>query len=147
MRPNQEVAGLAHRAWSEIITRKVGITFDEEHDVIAEVYDSWYQLFAEVRSLIKAVPVEKLRTNDDARALVDALLKLLNDVLRPHLTQHQARFRSWWKGNSDKLADKAPQDLQKEYPDYDELTKSLKETNAICVALATALQRIAQGKE
>ena len=33
----------------------------------------------------------------DAPVLADVLVKALNDGLRPHLTQWQARFRRWWE--------------------------------------------------
>lgn len=147
MKPNQEVAGLAHRAWTEIITRKAGVTFDAEHDVIEEVYDSWYQLFGEVRSLIKSIPVDKLRASEDAQKLVNLLLLLLNDVLRPHLTEHQARFRAWLASESAKSTNLTPQDLQTKYPNYKDLVASIEKTSASCVGIANALKVISQGRE
>lgn len=114
--PNQEVAGIAHRAWAEIVTRKGGVSFDEESDVIIEVYDSWYKLFGEIRSLIKAIPVEKLRASEDAQKLCDYLLQVLNDVLRPHLTKHQAAFRAWFENEMAEKRKISPQELQMSYP-------------------------------
>jgi hypothetical protein len=147
MKPNQEVADLAHRAWTEIITRKAGIVFDAEHDVIEEVYDSWYQLFGEVRGLIKSIPVDKLRANEDAQRLVSLLLSLLNEVLRPHLTKHQARFRAWLATESTKIPNLPPQELQRKYPDYSSLVASIEKTSTECVDIARALKVISQGKE
>ncbi|CAN1542194.1 hypothetical protein MCEMSE15_01815 [Fimbriimonadaceae bacterium] len=146
MRPNQEVAGLAHRAWTEVVTRKAGMTFDEDHDVIEEVYDSWYQLFGEVRTLIKSIPVEKLRANEDAQQLVKLLLTLLNDVLRPHLTEHQAKFRSWFARHKDMQSDKSPQEVQRQYPEYSTLVESLKQKNSDCLDISKALELISLGK-
>jgi hypothetical protein len=145
--PNQEVAGLAHRAWCEIVSRKAGIVFDEENDVIVEVYDSWYKLFGEVRALVKAIPVEKLRASADARQLCDYLLKALNAVLRPHLTRYQARFRAWYENEMKDANGKAPQELQKSYPQYKELVQDLKKTNAAFLEFEKALRDIARGKE
>lgn len=147
MKPNQEVAGLAHRAWTEIVTRKAGMAFDAEHDVIEEVYDSWYQLFGEVRSLVKSIPVDKLRANEDAQRLVSLLLVLLNDVLRPHLTEHQARFRAWLATQSTDRANLPPQEVQKKYPNYKCLVDSIEKTSTDCVDIARALKVISQGKE
>ena len=33
---------LAYKLWVELNTRKIGLEFDQENDVIVEVYDSWY---------------------------------------------------------------------------------------------------------
>jgi len=145
--PNQEVAGLAHRAWSEIVTRKACLPFDEEHDVITEVYDSWYALFGEIRSLIKAIPVEKLRASEDARKLCDFLKSALNDILRPHLTKYQARFRAWFESEREQNKDKSPQDIQRAYPNYAELVADLKSTISEFETMEVALKTIARGNE
>lgn len=65
--PNHDVIKIAHQAWTEIITRKAGLKFDEDHDVIVEVYDSWHELFSEIRLLIKNIPAQRLRESEDAR--------------------------------------------------------------------------------
>ena len=145
MKPNQEVAGIAHRAWTEIVTRKAGQTFDEENDVIVEVYDSWYQLFGEFRSLLKSIPADRLRKDEDARTLSDALLRAMNEVLRPHLTRHQARFRAWYTLALEKTPEATPQELQSRYPDFKALIEDLKSVNATFVQFADALEKIARG--
>lgn len=147
MRPNQEVAGIAHRAWSELTTRKAALPFDPDRDVIAEVYDSWHSLFGEMRSLIRAIPVEKLRASPDAQKLCDYLVRVLNDVLRPHLTQHQARFRSWYEHALKDNPGKSPQDLQRSYPGYDELVRDLIERNRQMVDFAAFLKQVAYGEK
>lgn len=147
MKPNQETAGIAHRAWSEIMTRSAGQPFDEEHDVIVEVYDSWYALFDEVRSLVKSIPVEKLRSSEDAQKLADYLIQVLNQVLRPHLTKYQARFRAWYKTEADKRQGESPQEIQKGFPGYAELVTDLKKANGEFLDFAKALRVIARGKE
>ena len=52
---NKEVSKIAHKTWVEIMTRKVGLTFEEDKDVIVEVYNSWYKLFEIIRELLKNV--------------------------------------------------------------------------------------------
>lgn len=145
--PNQEVAGLAHRAWTELVSRKAGVAFDEENDVIIEVYDSWYKLFGEIRSLIKAIPVEKLRASEDAQKLCDYLLKVLNEVLRPHLTKYHARFRAWYDFEVSNSPGKSPQEIQKQYPQYKDLVSDLKQVNAEFLDFESSLRRVARGKE
>jgi hypothetical protein len=44
IRPNHEVIQIAHKAWTELVTRKAALPFDQEHDLIIEVYNSWYTL-------------------------------------------------------------------------------------------------------
>lgn len=147
MKPNEEVAGIAHRAWAEIATRKAGVPFDEDHDVIEEVYDSWYQLFGEIRGLIKGVPVEKLRSNPDAQKLEELLLTLLNQVLRPHLTTYQARYRSWLEIHKAEHPEATPQDIQKLYPEYTQLVSGMRQTNSDCLDISNALKTISKGKQ
>src|SRR5258706_7705929 len=53
IKPDYEDMQIAHKAWAELSTRKAGLEFDEDHDVITEVYDSWYKLFGEMRDLVK----------------------------------------------------------------------------------------------
>ena len=44
LRPNNEDVQIAHRIWTELITRKAAQPIDIEHDVIVEIYNSWYAL-------------------------------------------------------------------------------------------------------
>ena len=43
IKPNYENVQIAHRAWVELTTRKAALPFEDDHDVIVEVYDSYYQ--------------------------------------------------------------------------------------------------------
>src|SRR6266540_6667680 len=61
--PDNDVARIAHQAWVEMRTRKAAILFDPGHDVIAEVYNSWYELFRALRELAKNVPAECVRSS------------------------------------------------------------------------------------
>ena len=56
---NREVSKIAHKAYIEIITRKVGLKFEEDKDVIVEVYDSWYAMFGIIRNLTKDIEMNK----------------------------------------------------------------------------------------
>src|SRR3989442_7455334 len=44
LRPNNEDVQIAHRIWTELMTRKAAQPIDIEHDVIVEIYNSWYAL-------------------------------------------------------------------------------------------------------
>lgn len=145
VRRTNEVVRIAHQAWTELVTRKAALPFDEEHDVIREVYDSWYELFKELRTLTKSVPAEQLRHGGPAKDLVDVLVKALNEGLRPHLTRWQARFRSWEAANAES-ASNSPQEQQRQYPEYDQLLKDLLQVNQRLVEFSGALDTIVHGR-
>ena len=65
------------------------------------------------------------------RQNLDILIKTLNDGLRPHLTQWQAKFRRWYdiEIQKEENKDKTPQKIQSKYDEYESLVQDLKETN------------------
>ena len=71
-RKDQEIA---YKLWVELSTRKIGIMFDQEHDVIAEVYNSWYEFFKIARELLKNIPASRLPYSHD---LIELTEKVLN---------------------------------------------------------------------
>ena len=111
-------------------TRKIGLKIDLENDTIEEIYNSWYQFFGITRELIKNIPVSKLN-RQATREIAQVSIDILNQVLRPHLTQWQARFRKWYQQeiNEEKTACLSPQDIQKNFPKYKELTEDLIKIN------------------
>jgi hypothetical protein len=145
--PDHEIRRAAYQAWVEIQTRKAGLLFDDEHDVITEIYDSWYQLFGVLRTLSKTIPAECYANDDDARKLVGVLLESLNDGLRPHLTRWQARFRRWYAAAiaRDEVGARSPQEVQREFPQYAELVADLRAVNKRFVNFAADLHRLTQG--
>lgn len=148
--PTDDVAGLAHQAWVELTTRKAALPFDEENDVIVEVYNSWYELFRALRELAKNVPVRKgLRKDSDAAKLVEILSGALNTGLRPHLTRWQARFRRWYQEESNEpaCANLSPQEIQQRFPQYDELIVSLTAVNSGLIDFAESLREIAHDRQ
>jgi len=145
IRPNYEVIRIAHLGWAELITRKAGLMFDEENDVIIEIYKSWYELFQEFRSLTKSIPAEKIRDFEDAKQLVDILIQALNTGLRPHLTRWQAKYRRWYVAELEKHPEMTPQQIQRLYPEYDALVGDLKRVNHQMVEFAEVLRKIAHG--
>lgn len=131
---------VAYRIWVEMNTRKVSNTFDEENDVIIEVYDSLYKFFQITREAIKDIPVERLKHSKELISLTD---RVLNDGLRPHLTKWQARFRKWYLQEAEKQPDKSPQEIQKEFPDYDLLVEDLIKTNNRMIKYSEHMKEIA----
>ena len=75
------------------------------------------------------------------------MVTVLNRGLRPHLTKWQARFRRWYEQAVDDPAnkDKTPQEIQREYPHYQDLVANLKECNSEFVEYAYWLRAIAEG--
>ena len=145
IRPSYEDIQVAHKAWVELVTRKAALPFEEDHDVIYEVYNSWYALFQEMRSLVKTIPAEKVRNSKDTQELVRLLVDALNKGLRPHLTQWQAKFRHWYEEALKNSSGKSPQEVQHEYPNYRELVDDLTKVNRQLVQYAAVIKKIAQG--
>ena len=139
---NKKDQEIAYKLWVELSTRKIGLPYDEDNDVIAEVYDSWYSFFKIARDLLKDIPVERLAYSGE---LVELTQMVLNDGLRPHLTKWQARYRKWEKQASEKEG--TPQDIQKSYPEYVELIEDLRKTNQKMINYKELMYKIAFEKK
>ncbi len=130
LRPNVTDRQIAYKIWVELSTRKIGLPVDLDDDVISEIYDSWYNFFSVTRELIKDVPVSRFRRRDTEQ-IIRLSIEVLNTGLRPHLTKWQARFRRWYEKalEQEDRADASPQDVQKEFPDYEALKEDLETVN------------------
>lgn len=146
IKPDVEDMQIAHKAWVELTTRKAGIPFDPEHDVIVEIYDSWYKLFIEMRELAKQIPADKIRYSKDTQELVRLFIDALNNGLRPHMTRWQAKFRRWYSKQILSHHSKTPQEIQKLYPKYDELVEELKQVNKLMVEYTGFIKKVAHGE-
>ncbi len=137
---------IAYKLWIELNTRKIGLQYDEEDDVLVEIYDSWYKFFEIARELLKEMPQSKLAT---APQLIELSLKILNIGLRPHLTKWQAKYRKWYAIEIEKQEneDKTPQEIQKKYLYYVELVDDLKISNQRMMEYKELLYEIAFGKK
>ena len=124
------------------MTRKVGLLFEEDKDVIVEVYNSWYSLFGIIRDLLKEI--EPRKKDKDLEKLENILIKTLNFGLRPHLTKWQAKYRRWYNQEIEKEVNSqlSPQEIQKKYKRYNELITDLKETNKQMVQFAEELKKL-----
>jgi hypothetical protein len=135
---------IAYKMWVELSTRKVGLVVDPAHDVISEVYDSWYGFFGVMRELLKEIPAQTLRRDKSARDLVAIAGRILNDELRPHLTEWQARYRRWYDHellDGSKLTE-TPQQIQSRFPEFSEITVDLQRVNKILIGYRLSLERI-----
>src|SRR3989344_5291622 len=104
IKPSHEVAQIAHKAWAELITRKAGLQFEPDHDVIVEVYNSWYQLFSEMRSLIKEIPAGHLKKGN-TKKLVDILVFILFFLKKKIKKKKKGGGKIKKKENKKKLVD------------------------------------------
>jgi hypothetical protein len=147
LRPNMDDVQIAHRAWVELATRKAALPFDRENDVIAEIYNSWYELFDEMRRLAKEFPAHKLRTSQDSPPIVDLIVEALNRGLRPHLTRWQARFRRWYEKALEEHPDESPQEVQRLYPEYEELVADLELVSGDLIQYMGVLKRVVIGEK
>jgi len=143
---DRQTAMLAHEAYVELITRKAALEFEEDDDVLTEIYDSWYALFGEIRRLARQIDADEIATNADLRRLHDLLIAVLNQGLRPHLTRWQAKFRRWYATQSEERPVASPQDIQRAYPEYEDLVASLRDANGLLIELASELKRLSHGE-
>lgn len=133
-KPNLTDRQVAYAIWVELSTRKIGLEIDFEHDVIAEIYDSWFNFFSVTRELIKGISVSQVK-NRSTQKIISLSIDVLNKGLRPHLTRWQARFRSWYDralkryetAPDSEILD--PQSLQATFPQFDELKADMERVN------------------
>lgn len=146
---NRDTQKIAFAAYTELVTRKIALPFDEKHDVISDVYKSWYQTFSITRELIKQVPAQHIARSHDTRELVQSLINLLNQGLRPHLTKWQARFRHWYEREIGKPESEglSPQEIQQKFPDYADLIADLKSVNSNFQEFARQLRSLAEARK
>jgi len=145
-RPNKTDLQIAHKIWTELVTRKAAIPIDEDNDIIEDIYDSWYALFKKVRDFIGEIPADLVRNNKSTKEIVRIATQTLNEGLRPHLTKWQARFRTWRTSKKDKLMEMTPQEFQKEYPQYKDLIDDLLKVNRQLIQYAQELKKIIDSK-
>jgi hypothetical protein len=145
-RPNKIDLQIAHKIWTELITRKAAIPIDKDHDVIEEIYNSWYAMFQKVREFISDIPADLIRNNKSTKEIVRISTQTLNEGLRPHLTRWQARFRTWNESKKDKMMDMTPQEFQQEYPEYKDLIEDLMRVNGQLIQYAQELKKIIDKK-
>jgi len=143
--PNENDIQIAHKIWTELVTRKAALPIDLEHDVFVEVYDSWYSIFTKVRGLVSEIPADLIRSEKSTQELVRISTATLNDGLRPHLTRWQSRFRNWYQANIEKLKEISPQELQREYPEYEALADEIITINSELILYAAELKKIVDG--
>lgn len=144
-KPNRRDQEIAYKIWVELSTRKIGLPIDVEHDVIEEVYDSWYNFFSVTRELVKDIPVDKVQ-NPSTRQIITLSINVLNRGLRPHLTTWRARFHRWYDRQLQSAADDLdPQSVQSKYPKYSELVADLMTVNGRLILYRQAMRRLVLG--
>lgn len=144
LRPNMTDRQVAYAIWVELSTRKIGLPIDFEHDVISEIYNSWYEFFSVTRDLVKSIPVNKVR-HSSTQKIIKLSIEVLNEGLRPHLTMWQARFRRWYeielnKASGDLAVD--PQEIQKNFPKYNELKADMEKVNQRLISYRNHMRRL-----
>lgn len=148
IRSNSVNIEIAYKIWVELNTRKIGLEIDFNNDVILDIYNSWYQFFGITRDLIKSLPATKIRIDKDSKELIEVSTKILNEGLRPHLTIWQAKFRRWYNTacSLDCNADKCPQEIQKEYKEYEKLKTDMIRINENLIRYKELIYKLAFGE-
>lgn len=144
IKPNDQDLQIAYQLWVELSTRKIGLKIEKDHDVVIELYNSWYEFFKIARELMKSIPVRKVRSNSSTKEIIDLSFKILNGALRPHLTIWQARFRKWYEfeAKQENNIRLTPQELQKSFPEYKELEDDMFRVNKILISYKEFLEKL-----
>lgn len=146
IKPNKHDYQIAYQIWVELSTRKLGSFQGFDNDIIEDIYDSWYDFFGITRDLVKEIPISRYQKSENTKKIVDTAFAVLNKNLRPHLTKWQAKYRKWLNENKEKYPNESPQEVQKKFPEYDELIKDLRETNNKLKAYKRLMEEIAKGE-
>lgn len=128
-----KVTKITYKIWVEMITRKIGQSIDPENDVIVEIFDSWYDFFGIARNYLKQIPTDML-DDDDTIEVINIILRILNDDLRPCLTKWQSKYRKWFNHTTEqnyKIV--TPQQIQESYPHYTDLLEDIINANKFCI--------------
>jgi hypothetical protein len=146
--PNYETRQIAYKAWVELSTRKIGLPFDPNNDVIIEIYDSWHSAFTEIRNLLKTIPIQRFDRTRETRTLVELMITVLNRGLRPHLNRWQARFRTWYQQAAASPESKGvpPQLIQSRFAEYEDLKRDLQKVQSEMVEYIQFLSNVARGE-
>lgn len=137
---DKSVRQVAYKIWVEINTRTIGVQIELEKDIIRAIHTSFYEFFKTTRTLIEDIPASHIKKNKE---LIDLSMSFLNDVMRPYLTKWGLKFNDWYDREQEKNNTKSPQELQKRYKEYDELTKDLLALNSNTIGYSNSLKRIA----
>lgn len=140
---------IAYKVWWELTTRKIARGLDEEHDLLSEVYDSWYAAFRLIRDHVRELPVGARENQPVTLQVMSMTTSLLNDVMRPHLSRWQAEFRAW-RSLPETLAKHRklrPQSTDRKFPHYAELLADLRLTNGRVKEIERKLHALALGPE
>ena len=136
---NKKDQEIAYKIWVELSTRNIH-DFDEDNDIIIEIYNSWYQLFGTTRALLEEIPASRIPYSKE---LIDLVNNMLNGGLRPHLSKWQAKYRSWHKAHISQLENFTPQEYQRTYPEYQQLVQDLLTTNKVMLSYKELMYNIA----
>lgn len=133
---------IAYKVWVDINTRIIAVPIDLELDNIKVINDSFYNAFITTRDLIKEIPVHKL---SKSKELVELLTNYLNKLLRPYLTKWGIAYKEWYEGAQKDENNKTLSfvQLQRLFPQYEELSKDLLEINKKVIVFSNQLHKIA----
>jgi len=132
---------LAWKMYVQLKTRKAALPFDEEHDVIVDVFGSLHEIFPITRDLLSELNPHQ---GEAQKSIADFVLRVLNDGIRPHLTRWHATYQMWWNKAIDMPDNKgkSPQEVQRAFPQYADLTADMKRMNDELIKYAEELLAI-----
>lgn len=127
----KELRVFCAKVYIELITRKAAIPIDENEDLIELIHTSWFSLFNTIRTELKVLPSIYFKMDGTCMEVLKLMLKILNEILRPHLTKHYSAFNFWLNKEISKTYSSQITlvKLQQQYPDYSNIMHSMLQTN------------------
>ena len=105
------------------------------------------KFFAITRGLIREISVSKIK-RESTKKIINLSIDLLNEGLRPHLTKWQARYRFWFEREMKNLDGRmafSPQDIQKQFPEFDVLKLDMERVNKILITYRKTMRKLVFG--
>ena len=137
---DKAVRQIAYKIWVEMNTRTICVKIDPDNDIIRVIHQSYYDFFKITRELIKEIPINNLQQTLE---LSNMVIEFLNKVMRPYLTKWGIKFNEWYDRRIEKNKEKTPQEIQKEYINYECLVNDLLCINKNVSNLNKKLEKIA----
>lgn len=131
---NKNIKKIAWELYCELTTRVGVVDFKEDEDIIIYCLDSWYKFFNFARQKIKELKIPKVDKKKSKKIdkknpkmkniyLVEVILSLLNEQLRPFLRKWHGIFRHYWNYDSDEK--EYPIERQNKFKNYNEIIQDL----------------------
>ena len=130
---------IAYDLWVELSTRQIGDRFDADTDVLTDVFESWSEFASVARTTMSSIAALKASSSSQLIIMTE---QMLNKSLRPQLAKWQTKYNKWYQDAAAENKAMTPQELQKTYPEYDQLLSDVVKTNQHMINFKDLMKQI-----